>query len=277
MKEKKADLGQIQEKICPITKKYFTKSLRITDPVIIDPEKIIVHSSGVGYKSKDSLYNAHNKAGAKSEHAIVDDTGSYWTLPLNYKGGHVGDRGNSRTVGFEICEPANIAYKDAAHTKIDIAKYNPTDAKVKADFEKRYNNAVEVAAFMLKETGLSAECVISHAEAYKLNLATNHADVGHWFPLFGKSMDTFRADVKKYLEGGMVTYRVQVGAFKNKLYAAAYQLVVKAAGFGGTYITYDGVYYRVQVGAFHNKEYATAMYDRVKKAGFSAIMKEEKS
>lgn len=226
-----------------ITKNFFTKSLRITSPVIITPEYVITHSSGVGYKSKDALYNAHNKAGAKSEHAITDDIGSYWTLPFNYKGGHVGDLGNSRTVGFEICEPANIVYKDAAHTKIDTSKYDPTDPKVKADFEKRYNNAVEVAAFMLKETGLPVDRLISHAEAYKLKLATNHADVGHWFPLFGKSMDTFRADVKKYMtasqpttEGKLVDVQVRQVSKGDKGLPAVWTLqrLLSSLGYLGT-------------------------------------------
>ena len=32
-------------------------------------------------------------------------------------------------------------------------------------------------------------------------MASNHADVMHWFPKFGKSMDTFRTDVSKAMGG----------------------------------------------------------------------------
>ena len=32
-------------------------------------------------------------------------------------------------------------------------------------------------------------------------IASNHADVMHWFPIHGKSMDTFRADVARSMEG----------------------------------------------------------------------------
>ena len=32
-----------------------------------------------------------------------------------------------------------------------------------------------------------------------MGIASNHADVMHWFPKFGKSMDTFRAAVKEKL------------------------------------------------------------------------------
>ena len=37
--------------------------------------------------------------------------------------------------------------------------------------------------------------VICHQEGYRRGIASNHGDVLHWFPRFGKSMDDFRADV----------------------------------------------------------------------------------
>ena len=37
----------------------------------------------------------------------------------------------------------------------------------------------------------------SKGQANKLGIASNHGDVGHWFPRFGKSMDDFRKDVKE--------------------------------------------------------------------------------
>ena len=40
---------------------------------------------------------------------------------------------------------------------------------------------------------------ICHSEGYKRGIASNHGDVMHWFPKHGKSMDTFRADVKALL------------------------------------------------------------------------------
>ena len=55
-------------------------------------------------------------------------------------GWHVGALGNGKTVGFEICEPKNIAYANANHTKVDTVRYDPKNPEVKADFEKRYKN-----------------------------------------------------------------------------------------------------------------------------------------
>ena len=44
--------------------------------------------------------------------------------------------------------------------------------------------------------------VICHSEGYQRGVASNHADVMHWFPKFGKSMDTFRTDVSKAMGSG---------------------------------------------------------------------------
>ena len=43
-----------------------------------------------------------------------------------------------------------------------------------------------------------------------MGIASNHADVGHWWPKHGKSMDDFRADVKTYMETGKLPYSVEV-------------------------------------------------------------------
>lgn len=256
-----------------IETKYLAKNQTYTSPKKIKAIGECIHSTGLGYKSKDVLFGSWNKPTVKKScHGMVDDVGSYLTLPLNYKGWHCGSTGNDIFVGFEICEPPNIVYADKNHTKIDTARYNPKDPSIVADFERRYNNAVALAAKWAKELDIDPENIKSHAEWHKEGKASNHADVGHWFPLFGKSMDTFREDVKRLLR---VRYRVQVGAFKNEFYAKAYAIVVKAKGFSVTCVTYDGQYYRVQIGSFANKDYAVSMCDCAKEAGLSAIIKEE--
>ena len=50
-----------------------------------------------------------------------------------------------------------------------------------------------------KQFGLTEADIICHSEGYKKGIASNHGDVMHWFPRHGKSMDTFRADVKALL------------------------------------------------------------------------------
>ena len=43
--------------------------------------------------------------------------------------------------------------------------------------------------------------LICHSEGYSRGVASNHGDVMHWFPKFGKNMDSFRADVSRELKG----------------------------------------------------------------------------
>lgn len=66
-------------------------------------------------------------------------------------------------------------------------------------FNKVYKEAAELCAYLCKEYGLTEKDIICHSEGYKKGIASNHGDVMHWFPKHGKSMDTFRADVKKLL------------------------------------------------------------------------------
>ena len=82
-----------------------------------------------------------------------------------------------------------------------------------AYFEDVYRKAVFTCAYVLKQLGTSKidkNTICSHAEGYKMGIASNHADVGHWWPQHGKSMDDFRADVKTYMETGKLPYSVEV-------------------------------------------------------------------
>lgn len=109
---------------------------------------------------------------------------TYQTLPWDHRGWHAGGAANNTHIGFEICEDGL------------------TD---KTYFNKVYKEAVELCVYLCKLYGLTADNIICHSEGYKKGIATNHGDVMHWFPKHGKSMDTFRADVKKALEGNSKT------------------------------------------------------------------------
>lgn len=266
-----------------IIEKFLTNNYTYKSPYKIKPRHIIVHSTAVGYKSKDVLFNSWNKYDALSVHGMVDDVSSYKTLPFDILGYHVGKKGNTKTIGFEICEPKNIAYANANHTKIDTVKYNPKDSANIADFNKRWNNAVEMAVSMCKETGLSADKVISHKEGYAKGIASNHGDPEHWFSIFGKTMDDFRADVKKELNKSTTTntqtsatvkkfYRVQCGAFTVRKNADNLVDKLQKLGFS-TFIVKEGLFYKVQCGAFSNKNNAQNLVNKLQSFGISAIIK----
>lgn len=117
---------------------------------------------------------------------------SIQTLPWNMRGWHAGSgttrpSANNTHISFEICED-------------DL-----TDPDY---FQEVYREAVELTAHLCTLYDLDPlkpEVVICHHEGAELGMASNHADVEHWFPKFGKSMDDFRADVKAEMEDEEMT------------------------------------------------------------------------
>ncbi len=113
---------------------------------------------------------------------------TYQTLPWGYVGWHSGGgkRGSANYmgyIGFEICEDG-----------LDDPEY----------FAAVYREAAELTAYLCKTFDLDPLAdgvVICHQEGYRRGIASNHADVLHWFPKFGKSMDDFREEVARIMKG----------------------------------------------------------------------------
>ena len=95
---------------------------------------------------------------------------------------------NNTHISFEICEDG---LKDRNY------------------FDLVYREAVELTAYLCREYGLDPledGVVICHQEGARRGIASNHADVLHWFPMHGMTMDDFRADVAQEMEAETVTY-----------------------------------------------------------------------
>lgn len=179
----------------------------------ITPQGVVVHSTGadnptlkryvqpddglLGTNSNGNSWNQYKPDGiSKCVHGFIgqlaDGTvATYQTLPWNYKGWHGGSGSNGSVnnthIGFEICEDA---LTDAAY------------------FAQVYQEAVELTAYLCTMYGLDPLAdgvVICHSEGCTRGIASNHSDVMHWFPSFGKSMDTFRTDVKNEMEDDDMT------------------------------------------------------------------------
>jgi len=173
------------------------------------PKGIMVHSTGApnprlsryvgpddGRLGKNQYNNHWNQARPEGRqiccHAFIGkladgSVATYQTLPWTMRGWHgaKGPKGscNDTHLGFEICEDG---LKDA--------KY----------FRAVFNEAVELCAMLCKQFKLDPMkdgVIIGHYEGYKRGIASNHGDPQNWFPKHGESMDTFRAAVKKALEG----------------------------------------------------------------------------
>ena len=63
--------------------------------------------------------------------------------------------------------------------------------------------------------------VLCHSEGYKRGIASNHADVMHWWKKFGVDMDDFRADVAAEMQGGEDMTEAQVRQIVREELAAA--------------------------------------------------------
>lgn len=178
----------------------------------IKPKGVMVHSTGAnnptlrryvqpddGLLGKNPNGNHWNqdKPGGSSVcvHAFIGklkdgSIATYQTLPWDMRGWHSGSgkkgSANNKYIGFEICEDG-----------LTNSEY----------FRKVYKEAVELTAYLCKlyhldplENGV----VICHNEGHQMGIASGHADVLHWFPTHGKSMDDFRADVAKEMKGDEV-------------------------------------------------------------------------
>ncbi len=135
------------------------------------------------------------------------DVAVYQILPWEYRAWHCGGDANNTHLSFEICED-DLGDRDY--------------------FWSVYWGAVALTAELCRKFGLNPlepGVVISHAEGAQMGIASNHADVGHWWSRFGVTMDDFREDVSDEMNASArPLYRVrrtwadkdsQVGAFAD--------------------------------------------------------------
>lgn len=181
-----------------IIKRFLTRNRCYLAGRTIKPSGIMVHSTATPGATAQNFIKAWDTPDVSvCVHALVDDTGQYQTLPWNARGWHCGSgakgSANNTHISFEICEPGTFKYGGGA----TMIGYDP--AVNQAYFNTVWKNAVDLCVFLCREYGLTEENIICHSEGYALGIASNHADVMHWFPKHGQSMDTFRAAVKAAL------------------------------------------------------------------------------
>ena len=206
--------------------KYFTQILTQNDCYkagrTITPKGVMVHSTGANNPKLSRYVPGNDQIGRNTGgnhwdmagtgacvHAFIGtladgSVGVVQTLPWNWRGWHCGKgskgSANNTHISFEICEDG---LQDASY------------------FNAVYQVAVELTADLCKQYGLDPQAdgvVICHSEGHARGIASNHGDVMHWFPRFGKSMDTFRADVARELEGDYDMTEEQVRAIVRDEY-----------------------------------------------------------
>ena len=216
-----------------ITKSILTKNPCYKAGKTIKVNGLMLHSVGCPQPSAMAFANSWNTSSANvCVHGFIDgNTGEvYQTLPWNHRGWHCGSVANGTHIGIEMCEPDCITYTSGANFTCS------NKIKAKNSLKITYNAAVELFAYLCEEYGLDPlekGVIISHAEGYKIGVASNHADPTHlWSKLeTGYTMDGFRKDVKAAMNETI--YRVQVGAFTKEQNAKNLLAKLKQAGFDG--------------------------------------------
>ena len=184
----------------------------------IKPRGIMVHATGapnpslrryvnpddgrLGSNQHDNHWNRPRPEGRDvCVHAFIGrlldgSVATYQTLPWNHRGWHCGQgpngSGNDTHISFEICEDG-----------LADAEY----------FNSVYQEAVELCAYlcdMFDFDPMADGIIIDHAEGHRRGISSNHADVGHWFPRYGKSMAEFRVDVTKIFDSSYMPARTLV-------------------------------------------------------------------
>lgn len=90
------------------------------------------------------------------------------------------------------CGPATRAA--LTNREGSFLQYDPKE--VAGYFKAVWDRAVLLCAALCRQFGLDPrKDIICHAEGKRLGIASNHADVEHWFPAHDKTMDDFRAAV----------------------------------------------------------------------------------
>lgn len=187
-----------------VIQKFMTRNDCYNAGQKITPKGIMVHSTATPGVMALDWFDRWNKSFAKGEinrqacvHAFLDDKVTMQYLPWNHRGWHAGGSANNTHIGFEICEPK--------------------DLKDKSFFNAIWENSIELCVMLCKEFNLTEKDIICHSEAYKKGIASNHADVMHWFPLHGKDMDMFRNEVKKRLEKKELTLQEAMQVLVDKV------------------------------------------------------------
>lgn len=154
---------------------------------------LVVHSPAVikasGYSSDviitgNQWYKRWNLSSVeKLAHGVIDTDGVHRFAPDTMACWHVGSAyGNANSLGFEFCE-----YTDLTKAK------------------QIYQVGVEYYATLCKKYGLKSTDIYGHYEAYAKGWASGHSDPKPYFATIGKTMNDFRSDVDKILNGNVTS------------------------------------------------------------------------
>lgn len=189
----------------PIVTEYLTRNPCYKSGRTIKVKGLMLHSIGCPQPNPRSFVGSWNSESYDRAcvHGFIGADETIITLPCMEKAGtamrgwHGGGSSNNTHIGVEMCEPKQIKYTGGA-------SFTCSDRDAAIKYVKQVTeNAVELFARLCLLHGLSPDVdIISHAEGYKMGIATNHGDPGHlWRGLkMDYDMDSFRRDVERRME-----------------------------------------------------------------------------
>ena len=221
-----------------IIKNFLTKNRCYQQNVKRTPIGIQLHTIGTARGTAQSVADYWNQASVSACVTYVVDCDAegkvLQLLPEDVRSWADAGYGNDNLITFEICESDFMRYTGGANYTVTNRE------KFEADLMRGYHTAALLCADICRRYGWDPEeklpsglfLISSHDEGRRVGLSSAHVDPTHvWDPL-GLSMDGFRKDVKKAMEGGIETgtqeekewLRVrkswedessQIGAFEN--------------------------------------------------------------
>lgn len=148
---------------------------------VLIPMGIVIHETATPGATAENEYNFFNSADRNaSAHGFVDWKEYIQTIPYNEVAWHAGYTANYQYIGIEMCHATN-----------------------KADFEKVWNNTIEIVVEIMNRYGFSVNDVTTHDEVSRRWGETDHTDPTGYFKKFGKTFDDFKRDLDARINGGL--------------------------------------------------------------------------
>ena len=148
---------------------------------LLVPIGIVLHETATpgATAQNEFLYFNGGDRGA-SAHGFVDWNGYIQTIPYDEVAWHAGYTANHKYIGIEMCHATN-----------------------KADFDKVWDNTVEIVVDLINKCGFSINELTTHNAVSLRWGETDHTDPIGYFKKFGKTFEDFKNDVIAHMNGGL--------------------------------------------------------------------------
>lgn len=148
---------------------------------LLVPIGIVLHETATpGATAQNEFLYFNGGDRSASAHGFVDWNGYIQTIPYDEVAWHAGYTANHKYIGIEMCHATN-----------------------KADFDKVWDNTVEIVVDLINKCGFSITELTTHNEVSLRWRETDHTDPIGYFKKFGKTFEDFKNDVIAHMNGGL--------------------------------------------------------------------------